>query len=195
MQVLGFPPFFLAPALPPHLEGERIEEVRLIRDEMANVAWAIERVAPSPVTGSPVSRYEQYQEERRLREAAAPERPPAQAPIAYRLGTEVPGYWVPLVPRHRGGDRRSVQLERGTLLNAEEGHLGEAMGALLEETSLLYEEEVPRAGARVTRAYQLARWSDGSTHLWIGRRKVVGRGEGASGLRFDVVEPAETPAE
>ncbi|CAN5664365.1 hypothetical protein BH18ACI4_BH18ACI4_06700 [soil metagenome] len=29
---------------------------------------------------------------------------------------------------------------------------------------------------------------DGSTHLWLGRRKAVGRGEGSSGLRFDSVE-------
>ena len=43
-------------------------------------------------------------------------------------------------------------------------------------------------GARVTRAYQLARWMDGSTFLWLGRRKVVGRGEGSSGLRYDVMD-------
>lgn len=54
---------------------------------------------------------------------------------------------------------------------------------------LLQDEEVPREGARVTRSYQYSRWIDGSTHLWIGRRKQPGRGEGSSGLRFDVVEP------
>jgi hypothetical protein len=53
---------------------------------------------------------------------------------------------------------------------------------------ILREEEVPREGARVTRAYQLARWFDGTTFLWLGRRKAVGRGEGSSGLRFDVVD-------
>jgi hypothetical protein len=52
----------------------------------------------------------------------------------------------------------------------------------------LYEEEVPREGVRVTRNYQYTRWFDGSTHLWIGRRKQIGRGEGSSGLRFDVAE-------
>ena len=51
----------------------------------------------------------------------------------------------------------------------------------------LFEEEVPREGVRVTRSYQYTRWFDGSTHLWIGRRKEVGRGEGSSGLRFDVL--------
>jgi hypothetical protein len=48
---------------------------------------------------------------------------------------------------------------------------------------------VPREGAQVTRAYQYARWHDGRTYLWMARRKGVGRGEGSSGLTFDVLEP------
>jgi hypothetical protein len=47
------------------------------------------------------------------------------------------------------------------------------------------------SNTRVTRSYQYARWSNGSTHLWIGRRKQPGRGEGSSGLRFGVVEPVK----
>jgi hypothetical protein len=50
------------------------------------------------------------------------------------------------------------------------------------------DEEIPREGVRVTRAWQLARWTDGSTYLWTSRHKRPGRGEGWSGLRFDVVE-------
>jgi hypothetical protein len=51
----------------------------------------------------------------------------------------------------------------------------------------IFEEEIPREGVRVTRSYQYTRWFDGSTHLWIGRRKQIGSGEGSSGLRFDVI--------
>jgi hypothetical protein len=40
----------------------------------------------------------------------------------------------------------------------------------------------------VTRSYRYARWTDGSTHLWVSRRKQPGRGEGSSGLRFDWLE-------
>ena len=50
---------------------------------------------------------------------------------------------------------------------------------------LLPEEEVPREGAVVRRAYQAARSADGRLHVWIGHRNAVGRGEGSSGLRFD----------
>lgn len=53
----------------------------------------------------------------------------------------------------------------------------------------LYEEEVPRAGVRVERRWQLARWHDGSLHLWLQRRKHPGRGERSSGVRWDLLEP------
>jgi hypothetical protein len=46
---------------------------------------------------------------------------------------------------------------------------------------------VPREGAVIDRAFQFARWFDGRALLWLGRRKGAGRGEGASGLRFDVL--------
>ncbi len=50
----------------------------------------------------------------------------------------------------------------------------------------LHEEEVPREGALVRRSFQFTRWLDGQRLLWVGRSKSVGRGEGASQLRFDV---------
>jgi hypothetical protein len=53
---------------------------------------------------------------------------------------------------------------------------------------------VPREGARVTRTYRYARWSDGSTQVWVGRRKTPGLGEGSSGLRFDVAVSDKGPA-
>ncbi len=49
----------------------------------------------------------------------------------------------------------------------------------------LHEEEVPRAGAVVTQAYQRTRWVDGQVIVWLGARKQTGRGEGSSGLAFD----------
>ena len=49
----------------------------------------------------------------------------------------------------------------------------------------LEEEEVPREGVVVQRTFQYARWLDGRSFVWLGRRKRVGKGEGSSGLRFD----------
>jgi hypothetical protein len=40
----------------------------------------------------------------------------------------------------------------------------------------------------VTRTDQFTRWTDGSVHLWRGRRSGAGRGEQSSGLAFDTLE-------
>jgi hypothetical protein len=82
------------------------------------------------------------------------------------------------------------------MLDPETGAPIPPQGALLDTSEgvlELYEEEVPRAGARVRRAYRSARWIDGSSHLWLGRTKTTGRGEGSSGLRFDALEPTQRP--
>ena len=89
-----------------------------------------------------------------------------------------------------------MRLQRAKMLlhRGQELHELQPEGHILEpETDLrLQEEEVPRAGAHVTRAYQYTRWTDGSAHLWMGRRKRPGRGEGWSGLRYDLIEPVAT---
>jgi hypothetical protein len=104
----------------------------------------------------------------------------------------VPDNWVPLLPVQSSA---GLRLKRGKVLKADGSQeLVAAKGHILnpEETQgrglAIFEEEIPREGIRVTRTYQLARWQDGSTHLWIGRRKTVGRGEGSSGLKFDVAK-------
>jgi hypothetical protein len=51
---------------------------------------------------------------------------------------------------------------------------------------VLPEEEVPAAGVIVRRRWFLARSADGGRHAWAARSAASGRGEGSSGLRFDV---------
>jgi hypothetical protein len=172
--------FFLAPALPASLHSDPIEDVLLLRDETANMAWGVERVVESK-TGRPLNRFEVYRAQADAAGAQA-----SSAELTYRLVTSVPDYWIPFVPAD--GGRR---LERAAMPR-EGGGTFEPKGPLLESGKplTLYDEEVPRAGAQVTRAYQYARWVDGSTHLWVGRRKRPGRGEGSSGLRFDYLKEA-----
>jgi hypothetical protein len=181
--------FFLPPVLPKSLEGRPIEEVLFLRDEMANMAWGVERVIESAAE-RPLNRFEQQQ-------AVSPS--PANralGAVVYRLATEPPDYWVPLLPAQSGA---GLRLRRGKTLKIDGTfEFVGAHGRILNpdppgpDGLAIYEEEIPREGVRVTRSYQLARWQDGSTHLWLGRRKEVGRGEGSSGLRFDTIEP---PAE
>jgi hypothetical protein len=181
--------FFLPPSLLKSLESRPIEEVLFLRDEMANLAWAVERLIESPAEGS-LNRFEAYLEKKRR---GAPETAvnssSAAGPLHYRLATEIPDYWIPLMPARVG---EGLRLKRGAVLKTDD--LPEpvyAMGRILTPDPgrqlELFEEEVPREGVRVTRNYQYTRWFDGSTHLWIGRRKQIGRGEGSSGLGFDVL--------
>ena len=184
--------FFLPPVLATSLQSPPVEEVLFLRDEMANLGWAVERIVESPI-GKPLNQFEAFQEKRQSEKGrektAAPE---TGAVLLYRLAGSVPDYWIPLVPVPvRQTDGGSIRLRRGRMLFSETAQLAEKPGSRILEPGRrlsLYEEEVPRAGARVRRAYQYTRWIDGSTHLWIGRHKQPGRGEGWSGLRFDIVE-------
>jgi hypothetical protein len=178
--------FFLPPVLGPSLEGAPVEEVLLLRDEMANMAWAVERTVESRA-GLRLDRHEAYAQGQQQQAAAVGGQARAAGRLWYRLGTSVPDFWIPFLPVQSGA---AVLLRRGAL----PGALAQPRGRVLEpgSTLLLRDEEVPREGARVTRGYQYARWIDGSTQLWVGRRKQPGRGEGSSGLRFDVLD-AEAP--
>jgi len=86
--------------------------------------------------------------------------------------------------------------EQGSPDNRLQGFMFHPRGSLLRldpnaavETDYLRveDEEVPRDGIELTRAFNYARDAQGRALLWIGRRKKTGRGEGASGLRFDVI--------
>jgi hypothetical protein len=109
----------------------------------------------------------------------------------YRLATDVPDNWVPLIAQRQPAPDNGLRLVRAALLKADGSNdTRTARGALLSGPPLaLYDEELPREGARLTRGYQCTRWIGGQTVLWLALRKSVGRGEGASGLRFDGIEP------
>jgi hypothetical protein len=189
--------FFLPPTLTRTIDSGPLEEVLFMRDEMANLAWAIERTVESPIE-QPAVRYE-------ARDAAPVELPPDPATASlprYLLSTQVPPNWIPLLPVQipnpafpaTAGQILS-RLERGAVLQPDgSGRVHSATGEVLRSlgNQLLYDEEVPREGARITRQRRLARWTDGSTWLWTSYRNQVGRGEGSSQLKFDqLIEPGE----
>jgi hypothetical protein len=73
---------------------------------------------------------------------------------------------------------RSIRLERARLATTTVPLRAEVLR--VSDTYFLYEEEVPRAGRIVTRYFQRARWLEGKTLLWIGRKSTTGRGEGSA---------------
>ncbi len=177
--------FFLPPVLARSLSGKPLEEVEVARDQMANYAWAIEKVVENEV-GRPVNRAEEGP-----RQALPP--PVDETALKYRLGSTVPPYWFPLIAVAESPASRSIRLRLGRIGYDPQGGATEPRGRILKELASssppsLFEEEAPQAGAVITRVPQLARWIDGSTHVWTGRDKRPGRGQGSSGLRFDIVE-------
>jgi hypothetical protein len=173
------PRLLLPAALPTHEESEPLEEVLFLRDEVANLAWGVERTIES-AAGRPASR---------VREEAADQAPtPAAGAWGYDLATSVPPYFVPLVPVRV--NETAIRFQRGRMATTG-GSIG-ARGLILEPDRrlLIHEEEIPLSGVRVTRTYQMCRAPDGSVRLWAGRRKRPGREAVASGLQFDVVNIA-----
>ncbi|MET0333328.1 MAG: hypothetical protein ABW190_03580 [Rhizobacter sp.] len=174
--------FFLPPAAGRVLDGPALEDVLFMRDEMANTAWAIERRIESPIE----------QGTRRDTAAPAPAPQPGSNELPrYRLASEVPDHWVPLLPvQTRGADGRVVsRLRRGAVLqtNGDAPVLQPALGRILNAADPfeVHDEEIPREGLQLTLGRRLVRWTDGSTCVWTAYRRRIGRGEGASGLRFD----------
>src|SRR6185436_7327373 len=89
--------FFLAPTLLQSLESAPVEEVVLARDEMANVAWAIERLIESAAE-APLSRYEADVARNGDALSSPVASPGSPHALRYRLASRVPSYWVPLLP-------------------------------------------------------------------------------------------------
>jgi hypothetical protein len=182
---------FMAPTVHGGLGGRLLEDVVLARDEMANLAWAIERKIEGP-TNRGMSRQDAFVARRRrnpLPLPPAPEPGNAQSRRRYVLQNSIPDHWLPMVPVKVPSTAAEFRFRRG-LMDRPDGPPIPAQGRILEpeHALILPEEEIPRIGARIQRHYQMARWLGGETHLWVGRRKTVGHGESSSGLRYDIAE-------
>jgi hypothetical protein len=207
----------LLPTVPKIQEGRPLEEVMLVRDEVANMVWGVERTIALP-SGRPKPGAEAALEtlayHRRLLDEwlLANTVPPAAvvpaAPIVYKVMTSVPENWIPFIPVQVPGDIRATQLQRAAMPRLLDGDPDPVPDKVRPRTMLLrdglestprtayylHEEEVPRAGAVVSQAYQRTRWTDGRVIVWLGARKQTGRGEGSSGLAFDrIVKAPEVP--
>jgi hypothetical protein len=121
--------------------------------------------------------------------------------------TTVPENWIPFVAMHVPGDVRETQLQRAAMPRLLDGPAAGATELVRPRTSLLregldhpspepyyvFEEEVTRAGAQVSLAFQRTRWRQGRVVVWLSARRQTGRGEGTSGLAFDQILPTPSP--
>lgn len=175
-------PFLLLPPVTTTLQqGPILEEVEFRRDEMANIAWAIEH------------KYEGAYGRSIQRQTALPD--PAsstsdEASWKAQLGTEVPAHWLPLLPVRTDANDPQVVLRRGKLAATKDGEPSQAYGDILTPNKpfILNEEEIPAGGLRVTRRAQMSRSADGAAHLWVGRKKSPSQGAlERTPLQFDTL--------
>ena len=108
-----------------------------------------------------------------------------QGASPFLLGCVLERYFARHVSMNGFTETRLRSAARGEILRATPA---DAESLLTTDFLRLEDEEVPRDGVVVQRAFNYARDANGRGLLWIGRSKKTGRGEGASGLRFDGVK-------
>lgn len=174
--------------------GRAREDVRFARDEMANMAWGIERAVESPI-GDP----RPGRERDAAADAAAPiEQPKSNdttSPLRYLIESKVPVNYIPLIGIPVATGSNQFILQKGAVVRptkeltyetvAAAGRILNPAGRSSAVPYQIVEEEVPRTGLTIQRAVFRTRWIDGSTHVWIARRRRAGSGEAQSGLVFD----------
>lgn len=161
----------LLPILPTaatSLEGAVIERVALVRDEAANLVWAVEDVVVDAL-GNPAT------------VDHAPPTMPVGPTHTYLPFIPPPANWFPLVRRGSAQPRyQGATLRVATTQPSPQG----ALLASFPDTSFRT-ETVAADGIRIERAFQLAIAAEGTRALWITRRARVARGPASSGVAAD----------
>ena len=204
---------FLAPASHQVMTSEPLEEVVFIRDEMANMVFAIEKKIWTEF-GESLDATDATATLKEFLLTLSPEETAItpDAELRYELGGEVPLNWIPFIPVNQSpGTNRSIKLQRASMpltlsdyeqipvrpqtdflrkgINADDTLNG--TGASCQY--FIAEEVIPRAGIKLQKKVQRTRWFNGKTYLWVSNSKSIGRGEGNSGLAFDRVLDSKTP--
>lgn len=186
------------------LVGEPLEEVAFVRDETANMAWAVERIVTGR-SGTPRPRAAEQAD------AGGPDADSGGSgsggsesggsgsgdsgdvdpnDLVYEFQAPVPRHWIPLVPTRVAP--ATVALRKGAMVDPD-GEPVHAVSQLLAPTPLTFpDEEIPREGITVRTVPVVARRPDGSYARWVGHRISVGRGEGNSGFGNDSARPVGT---
>jgi hypothetical protein len=202
----------LLPVVPKIQESKPLEEITLIRDEAANMVWAIESAVP--VTNGFARPGKELADAIRvyhtdlIKKGPQATKLPYTADISYLAMTTVPENWIPFIPVHVKDSNREIQLQRAAMLRIIDGDPAPLPPKVRPQTTTLrrgldesgmkksyfiHEEEVLRAGAIVSKTFKRTRWNNGKVFTWLGMRKTTGRGEGSSQLAFDRIIPVSKP--
>lgn len=194
--------FFLPTTISYLLEGEDLEEVTFIRDEMMNLVWAVENRYENSDDGTSVDRNDELA-------AAHPPEASTEAtstlPVYVEMA-DVPENWIPYFPveLQNGSGPAEIALRQGTVPAAPE-----PKGKILQESQVINEEEIPGFPISIVRKYNLVnlgreeKWEprevDGTWTIvrtdpgqdrvlvWCPREKKVGNKTPGRDLKFDQV--------
>ena len=167
-------------------ESEALEELLFMRDEFANMAWAVENRV-SNAFGNVRNGFDQHLE------IGGPIIPVQESDStgrelqAFRLAGQVPPNWIPFLPQLDGTLQRAIMV-RNEAAGETEDILPLSSLARGDTFSFINQEAIPMSGVRVVLTNQRTRWLGGKTLLWRSRKVLAGRGEAFSNLRFDYLE-------
>ena len=196
------PTLLLLPTLAKAQTSPPLEEVMLVRDEVANMAWAVEKTVALATgisrRGQEVAAQTLNYLQSLISGGVVTPPPPMAAAVRYQVMNTVPENWIPMIPVHVPNNNREIQLQRAAMPRILQGDQAppvkvQPLTSLLRhgldlkpaQTYFLHEEEVPRAGVQATQYFQRTRWTAGKVLTWLRARKQPGRGEASSGLGFD----------
>lgn len=203
---------FTAPGPETVQESQPIEKVVFMRDEMANLVWAIEEIIPDPAGGGRDGGKAARLLEQWLKGLIPDIREDLQEGKTaetwiYQAGRHVAENRIPFIPvaQQANADqlfgKRQVILQRAalprilqdfppvrvrprtTLLGAGSGDEPERLPPFY-----IFEEEIPRAGTVLQLVWKRTRWFDGSAKVWLARKKATGRGETDALFKFDTLK-------
>ena len=198
-------------------QAERIKrrnqvEIRELRSAIEGIRQQLETEALSDDVISGLAeeiRVKQARIEKLERGPFAQDKPINDAQLRYRMATKVPENWFPYIPVNVSRFFEAIplmdgsppllptiiRLQRAQMLrnvDDEEPTSISAFSRLLDDDTdpLLWIDEnaIGRDGLRLMLTRQRVRWLNGKTFVWLGRKVLTGKGEGSSGLRFDVIQ-------
>ncbi|MGV3504087.1 MAG: hypothetical protein ACO1O1_10285 [Adhaeribacter sp.] len=194
---------FLPPTAPHFLEGPNLEEVHLLRDEMANMVWGVEQTVPDGLGEGTEGRGAALRLEQWLQQLAGQDPGPEENPLPdigaafqYTIGTTVPAHWIPFIPFRPQAGSPEIVFRRAAMPRFAPPF---APTRIRPRTEILRsvtgpskhydirEEEIPAAGVTLRQVWRRSRWYDGSTFTWLAREKSIGRHAASSGLQFDQI--------
>jgi len=185
---------FLPPTLGKIEESPPLEEVKFIRDQMANIVFSIESLIANGI-GNTHSGFEEYRDKmNRVLENNEEVEEETSDIIKYKLSTVIPDNWIPWLPVHQNNQNRAIQFRIAEMVRSFKSQLQnpiEPKSHILQSlgnNARINEEAISRASVKIQIFNKRARWIDGTTHVFLGKRIRPGSGEGSSGLRYDFID-------